>query len=630
MKKLNIRSKLLVILIPAITILFGASAFVAVSISYSNTKEILEQRLNDTADKTARDLAAWVKDMRRQAEIFSKNNVLIDACLGKAGASARAKARLTYYHKKSPVYEAMFLATPDGRLFLDSIGGKTVGIHIGKIPVYRKNQQMAIQGKTWIGTVQKSPATGRPVVLITAPIRHKGRVVGIMGTPIELNFFSKQNIAETKIGKTGYIFMTDEHGTFLAHPDKKMILNKNLIKDYDFGKPMMALTPGKRFEYIFKGSSKMVYKQIYKKKNWHIYASIIEDEILYASNAIVRVALVVVPIALGLFAFFIWLGTNGAFKTIKGTVKNLGSSSSQITAASNQVSTASSQLADESNRSASSIEESSASLEEISSIIRQNAENARQANTLAVEAKHAANSGTQTMDKMLGIMKKIKGSSEETADIIKMIDDIAFQTNLLALNAAIEAARAGEAGKGFAVVADEVRNLAQRSADAARETTAKIEQSALSTDEGVKVSEEFARSLGEIEDKVSKVSQLIEEVSAAGDEQTKGIEQVNSAISDLNSTTQSNAANAEETASASQELSAQADELKSMIHGLASLVGGTGQEETGNKREKTPAGEKIIKLETRKKSKKTGESQVTPEQVIPLTKEEAAAFENAS
>ncbi|MBD3344585.1 MAG: chemotaxis protein, partial [Chitinivibrionales bacterium] len=179
-------------------------------------------------------------------------------------------------------------------------------------------------------------------------------------------------------------------------------------------------------------------------------------------------------------------------------------------------------------------------------------------------------------------INKIKTSSDETAKIIKTIDEIAMQTNLLALNAAVEAARAGEAGRGFAVVAEEVRNLAQRSAEAAKNTADLIEGSQKNADNGVAASEDVGRSLEQIGGRVQKVAQLISEVSAASEEQSQGIDQVNTAVAQMDQVTQTNAANSEESASASEELSGQAQNLNVMVAELIAIVGGSSSNTMGN------------------------------------------------
>jgi len=197
-----------------------------------------------------------------------------------------------------------------------------------------------------------------------------------------------------------------------------------------------------------------------------------------------------------------------------------------------------------------------------------------QANTLATEARQAANGGTEAMSRMSAAIADIQKSSDETAKIIKVIDEIAFQTNLLALNAAVEAARAGEAGKGFAVVAEEVRNLAMRSAEAAKNTAAMIEGSVKNSQNGVDIAGEVSKVLDEIVTSVGKTTDLVGEIAAASQEQAQGIDQVNTAVSQMDKVTQQNAASAEESASASEELSAQAESMSHAVQELVGLVGG--------------------------------------------------------
>jgi len=205
---------------------------------------------------------------------------------------------------------------------------------------------------------------------------------------------------------------------------------------------------------------------------------------------------------------------------------------------------------------------------------KRNAETAGKVKELGSEARRAGDLGVQDMTAMVSAMDDIKRSSNDIAKIIKTIDEIAFQTNILALNAAVEAARAGEAGMGFAVVADEVRSLAQRCAQAAKETAGKIEDAVQKSAKGAEISVKVAKSLEEIVGKARQVDEMAGEVAAASQEQSQGIAQVNTAITQMDKVTQSNAASAEESASAAEELTAQAEALKEAVAELLRLVDG--------------------------------------------------------
>ncbi|HPU97486.1 MAG TPA: methyl-accepting chemotaxis protein [Candidatus Hydrogenedentes bacterium] len=258
---------------------------------------------------------------------------------------------------------------------------------------------------------------------------------------------------------------------------------------------------------------------------------------------------------------------------IAALIYQLREGATQVAGAAGQVADASGAMAEGATESAASIEETSASLSEMASVTRRSAESAAEADRLAEQARQDAERGREAMERMGGAMAELKNSSDMTASIVRTIDEIAFQTNLLALNAAVEAARAGEAGKSFAVVAEEVRRLAQRSAEAAKTTSGMIQESREKADQSVLVSEEVKEALTAILDRVAKLSTLIREVARSSDEQSKGIEQITAAVGQLEQVTQANAASSEQAAAASEELSGQARELSDMVESLLRIVG---------------------------------------------------------
>ncbi len=264
------------------------------------------------------------------------------------------------------------------------------------------------------------------------------------------------------------------------------------------------------------------------------------------------------------------IGTMGAafnkmMENIARVVGEVRNGSEQVSSASAQISVGTQDLSQRTSEQASALEETSSAMEEMTSTVKQNADNAKQANQLGIAARETAEKGSQVVSQAVSSMDEINKSSKKIADIIGVIDEIAFQTNLLALNAAVEAARAGEQGRGFAVVAAEVRNLAQRSATAAKEIKGLINESVQKVAGGSELVNQCGQTLEEIVTSVKRVTDIVSEIAAASQEQATGIDQVNKAVMQMDETTQQNAALVEESASAAENLQQQSAELLAQV-----------------------------------------------------------------
>lgn len=335
---------------------------------------------------------------------------------------------------------------------------------------------------------------------------------------------------------------------------------------------------------------------------------------------------------------------------IKIIINDLGLASAELGVLSKELTNNSHSLAEGSTEQASSIQQTSSTLEESSSMVHQTTQNTKEADVLAKQSKEAADKGDIEMKTMLAAMEELKHSSGEISKIIKVIDEIAFQTNILSLNAAVEAARAGDAGKGFAVVAEEVRNLAQRSAQAAKDTSGIIESNISLSEKCLSISEQVSESLIEIKDETHKVSELLDEILTASQEQEIGINQINQAITQMELVLQSNASTAQQNASSADQISEFAQTITKIKNALVNLINGSEGAErelqmlsntlrqefktTSNfaKKQEAPKTKVSVVKEEKPKAKQviaehkevkklktdTKKSSVNPEEVIPL------------
>jgi len=527
-------------------------------------------------------VSGYWEEMSRLAAISAKARL--------AGELASLYHIATLYDK--PIY-------PQIR-YLDAKGNEVIVVKSGQIETNLGSRassdwfQQAAKlpsGQVYCTPVEIAQNTGEPELRVATPVYVDTHLQGIFVLNADWRL-AADLVASRVYGKTGYAYLLNDLGELITHPKYTLKDHKHLtapengelariVKDH-----MLKGETGSA-EYVFEGIAKRVSFQPLKIGGFSyvVAATCPTEEFMVLANSIkaqseqqtskASTLVVAVLVIMGLLGGFLGFWTSrGINQVLKRISESLSAGAEQTAGAAGQVSAASQSLAEGASEQAASLEETSSSLEEMSSMTRRNAANAGQCNTLMVQVKETMGGMAHAGEEMSRTISQIKASSDDTAKIVKTIDEIAFQTNILALNAAVEAARAGEAGAGFAVVADEVRNLARRSAQAAKETEAKIEESVNNANQGVEVADRVLAALQATVSNAEKVAQLVAEIATASQEQAQGIEQVNTAVTQMDKVTQGNAANAEESAAAAAELTAQAESLKEAVADLLRLVDG--------------------------------------------------------
>ncbi len=589
MKSSGFKGQFLLVCLSLVALCSTATVITSYIYARSMMTDTITSQLAHNRDTTIDYIQSWIENRKGDVQMWSAGgsitNGLYYAGLSDDGAGSTIFVQemldeLKKINQAYPYYTEIGITDQAGLVVVTSRSeAVNRSLRTGQSIAGTDFFKQALTGTVFMGKVFKSETTGLPVFAIAAPIRHTAQpgepIIGIFYGLVDMQEFSKAFIRQVKIGQTGYVCIFDKEGMLISHPDSNLMMH-NSLQDTPWGSEILGRGEG-LIKYDYEGHSRVASFKQTGEQGWIIAAVIDAVEVKRPVWRLANYNIIVTLLILGLATGIVFLASGLATRPIRNITASLKLIADQFTNASRQVAQSSQQVAQGASTQAASIEQSTSSLEELASMSRQNADNALHASTLSVQTSDGLTKTAEAMTRLMQAMESISQSGSEVAKVAKAIEQIAFQTNLLALNAAVEAARAGEAGRGFAVVADEVRNLAQRASEQARATSDLISDSSGRISEGTRQAAESNQSLQAILHDVQKVVDLNNEIAASNREQARGIAQMSQAMADIDKIVQLNSSNSEESASSSQQLLAQAKEMKTYIKNLEEFVLGGDQ-----------------------------------------------------
>lgn len=571
MASLNLRNR---ILIPTLGVVLTATVVIAVitqTLASRAIENLSSGSMQNLCTSSVEKIELWIGGHRQTLATLALQPSTT-RCLARADGTRESRMALSRTLSQTATdagcYEGIHLIDTAGVVRASSNPDSIDTLNLADRQYFRD----AMAGRSVVSDVLASRITGNPILVLAVPVKQESELAGVLISVLDLKWFSSRFISPIKVLQTGHVFVHDAAGILIAHPQSELVL-KTRITDFPWGQHLLT-NPRGSLHFEHEGAMRTAVFQKSDALKWGVVATVPEREEQAAVTRLARISMITTLLAVLAAAVVSFLVARSLALPIRRIATSLVSASEHTSVAAGQVASASRVLAEGASEQAASIEETSASLEELSSMTRRNSDSTTRGGELARQSRLAAEAGSGAMEHMAQAMDDIRAAGSEIGKIIRTIDEIAFQTNILALNAAVEAARAGEAGQGFAVVADEVRSLAQRSAQAAKETAAKIETAIAKTSLGVEVTGKVTSQLTEIVAQVRKVDELMAEITVASREQTDGIRQITTAVSQMDQVTQSTAATAEESAAAAEELNAQSNQLRSAVQGLLLLVEG--------------------------------------------------------
>ncbi len=609
-RKLSIQNKLVLSMTTCLLIFIGISSGLSIWLIGDTVRERVVQDELPTAVNGIR------AEVQRQlaGPITAARAIALDPFLqqweadGEPDAGAANWTRLAASIKaEEKAVSVQWVSAKTGNYYTEAGLQRKIGDQDGWLKAFLAT------GKPYEVNMDRDVAVGGYMMFINARVQGAGDAASVAGMALSVDALAA-GIASYKIGQTGFAYLVHPDGAIMIHRDTSLVDGKHFLKDMPGmpadtaaallgGKPYTALT------YPAPGGTRYVATSFVPELDAYVVVEVPQAELLGPFERTIRTATLIAAVvglaaALGVIllvgraiaapvrraAMLLAEIADGQgdltrqmavetgdelgqladafnrFVATMGTlVRRVRASSTSIAIGSTQIAMGNADLSQRTEEQASNLERTAASMEEITAAVKNNTDTARTAAQMASTASTAASQGGEVVGQVVSTMEQISEASRKISEIIVVIDSIAFQTNILALNAAVEAARAGEQGRGFAVVASEVRNLAQRSAQAAKEIKALIEHSAGTVDTGSRLVADAGRVMGDVVAQVQGVSTMMSEITSASVEQSAGIGQIGDAVQQLDQVTQQNAALVEESAAAAESLKQQAAELDRLV-----------------------------------------------------------------
>jgi len=646
-KKINLRVKLIAMFLLVGLLPVCVVGIMSLNRSRATVETMIFDRLDSISELKKSEVEKWFKNMQSAVLGMAINPFVVESLelfdksytgSNNTGLKAHLVDMKNYFPQyiKERGYDDLKLISTDGDVVYSVSKESDFGTNLKTGP-YKDSPiaaafKSAMNGGSGFGEYALyAPSGNTPACFVAAVVRKNNKIIGVFALELTLGEVDAMMQSRIGLGKMGETVLvgSDFKMRSTSHSDpvnrsieasfKGTVQNNGI--DNESVREALAGRSGKMEGTGYMGDKVIwVYKPVdILGEKWAVLAKVSSNEIFESVNNLNMYIWVLVSISALLITLVGVLTAGSIAGPISEVIKGLTAGSEQVAAAAGQITQSSQEIAQGASEQASSLEETTSSMEEMTSMVIQNADNSRKVNIMMRESKKTIDDAQASVEKMVKTIADITDDSVESSKIVKTVEDIAFQVNLLALNASVEAARAGEAGKGFAVIAEEIRNLARRSADSAKYTGELIAKSQKNVETGSKITEDVKNILVKISEVAAKTGGLAAEVAAASEEQARGLEQVNSAVADMDTVTQRNSSGAEETASASEELASQTLELNELVAKLAAVAGETVDKKVFADK---PLHLREHVLEAKAALKKTvvkaKKSALTPEQIIPM------------